>query len=123
MKIEILNGIEELNAAIKKSRVYKKLNYYESKINSDKKVLCLVNNKNLMVSKYNDYIKYNDNNSETALKLMNNISKAKEDLYKNKYVKKYLYYYKKYKAIIDEINKILFKDFQVNLCTKNNPLE
>lgn len=123
MKIEILNRIEELNIAIKKSSVYKRLNYYENKICNDKKVLFLVNNKNLMISKYNEYIKYNDNNSETALRLMNDISKSKEDLYKNRYVKKYLYYYKKYKAIIDEINKILFKDFQVNLCTKSNPLE
>lgn len=123
MDVLLLKQIDKLNHYLHHSSIYKKMVRMEKKMLKDKNVKLLVDEKNIANKSYNEYIKFHSKDDDKAKDLMKTLSNSKEKLYKNKIVRKYLKYYTKYRNLLDEINRILFSDFKVNLCTKNKQFE
>lgn len=116
------NHIYELSLDLKKSldndpRIIK-LNELEKKMNEDKEVMALAYAKDVASSEYSDILNHYSQDSETAKKYQKKLYAAKKALDEHPLVQEYLKAYVEVRNLYSEINAILFKDLNPELCPK-----
>ena len=116
------NHIYELSLDLKKSldndpRIIK-LNELEKKMNEDKEVIALAYAKDVASSEYSDILNHYSQDSETAKKYQKKLYAAKKALDEHPLVKEYLKAYVEVRNLYSEINAIVFKDLNPELCPK-----
>lgn len=105
---------ESLN---KDSRVIK-LNELEKKMNDDKEVIVLAYKKDMAAVKYSDTLNHFSEESDEAKAALKELHEAKLNLDNHPLVKEYLKAYKEVRELYDEINRVLFANFNSDLCPK-----
>lgn len=95
-----------------------KLNELEKKMSEDKEVISLAHAKDVASSEYSDILNHYAQDSDTAKKYQKKLYAAKKALDEHPLVKEYLKAYSEVRSLYSEINAILFKDLNPELCPK-----
>lgn len=94
------------------------LNELEQKMNGDEEVMALAYQKDMAATIYSDTLNHFSEESEEAQRALKKLHEAKLQLDNHSLVKEYLSIYKEVRELYDEINRILFSNFNGNLCPK-----
>ena len=95
------------------------LNESEKRMNEDEEVMVLAYKKDMAAVKYSDALNHYSENSEEAKKALSELHMAKYNLDNHPLVREYLNKYKEVRELYNQINQILFSEFNVNLCPKD----
>lgn len=95
-----------------------RLNELEKKMNESEEVMLLAYQKDLKADEYSDALKHFSSDSEEVSVALKNLHEAKLKLDNHPLVKEYLSSYKEVKELYNQINEILFANFESNLCPK-----
>lgn len=94
------------------------LNEAENKMENDPEVIKLTYQKDMKENAYNDALRHYSHDSEEVKKAQHDLYIAKRDLESHPLVRDYLVKYQVVRLVIEEINKTLFSDLNVELCKK-----
>ena len=94
------------------------LNQKEKEMNESKEVMALAYKKDMAAVNYSDTLNHFSRDSDEAKEAMKKLHAAKLELDNHPLVREYLEAYKQVRALYEEINGILFKDFNIDLCPK-----
>ncbi len=112
----ILNLSYELKELLNSDPRILTLNEVEKEMENDEEVQLLSLKKDQENSKYNDMVKYYGEKSKEAEKALESFYLAKKALDEHPKVRAYLKAYQAVRLLLEEVNNILFKDYQQNLC-------
>ena len=118
MEEKTLRKAYELNELLKNDERYISLLEKEELMEKDEEVCLLSYKKDLANSKYNDVLRHFSNDSIEAKKAQKELFEAKKELESHPKVVAYLKAYSEVRILLEEINNILFKDLNTNLCPK-----
>ena len=94
------------------------LNEIEKRMNEDEEVMALAYQKDMAAVNYSDTLNHFSEMSDEAKEALKKLHLAKYNLDNHPLVREYMAKYKEVRELYDEINKILFSEFNVNLCPK-----
>ena len=118
MEENIYLKAEKLKELLNQDERVVRLNELEKKMNEDEEVMALAYQKDMAAVAYSDTLNHFSEDSEEAKKALKKLHEAKLKLDSHPLVKEYLSSYKKVRELYEEINKILFSNFNGNLCPK-----
>ena len=96
-----------------------KLNELEQKMDEDEEVMSLAYKKDMAAVKYSDVLNHFSEDSEEAQKARKELHEAKLKLDNHPVVKEYMKAYIEVRDLYNELNEILFANFNSNLCPKD----
>lgn len=112
MDIELFNLASKLSISIKNNPDFLELEKLESEINQNEEIMKKAYKKDQICSKYSDLLKVYAEDSEEIVNIRRELLKAKELLYSEPLVKRYLEAYAKVRDLLKEVNTILLEDFK-----------
>ena len=118
MEDNIYSKAEKLKELLLQDERVIRLNELEKQMNENEEVMALAYQKDLAASDYSDVLNHFSENSDEAKQALKKLHAAKLKLDNHPLVKEYLSYYKEVRELYEEINKILFSNFNSNLCPK-----
>ena len=95
-----------------------KLNELEQKMDEDEEVMSLAYKKDMAAVKYSDVLNHFSEDSKEAQKARKELHEAKLKLDNHPVVKEYMKAYIEVRDLYNELNEILFSNFNSNLCPK-----
>ena len=95
-----------------------RLNELEKKMNDDEEVMALAYQKDVAATNYSDVLKYYSEDSEQAKEALKKLHYAKLALDSHPLVIEYLCAYKEVRELYEQVNEILFANFNSSLCPK-----
>jgi len=107
---------KDLKADMDNDPRFLKLNELNKKINEDEEVIRLAIKKDTANEKYNDLLRFYDDNHFEVIAARNELLKAKQELDNHPLVKEYLAAYIEVRDLLIEVNNILFKGFKGSEC-------
>lgn len=120
MNEEIYQKAEKLKEILENDPRIIRLNEAEKRMDESEEVMALAYKKDMAAVKYSDTLNHFSEDSEEAQKALKELHEAKFNLDSHPLVKDYLKSYKEVRELYEEINKILFSSFSVDLCPKEN---
>ena len=120
MNEEIYQKAELLKEMLENDPRVIRLNDAEKKMDESDEVMALAYKKDMAAIKYSDTLNHFKEDSKEAQEALKELHQAKYDLDSHPLVKDYLKAYKEVRELYDEINKILFSSFSIDLCPKEN---
>ena len=118
MTDSLFSLISSLNYSLSSDERIISLNEIEKIMNEDEQAIRLCYRKDMMNMEYNDKLRFFKQDSKEVKEARKNFYEAKKEFESYEIVKKYLKSYKEVRELLDEINEVLFSDFNVNLCPK-----
>ena len=119
MTKDILDKVLELDESLKNDPRIIALNKAEKEMMEDEEVMRLSYRKDLANDKYNEMKKYFSEESKEVGDSLKAFYEAKKELESHPKVKNYLKAFQEVRLLLDEINNILFGDFNISLCKKD----
>ncbi len=119
MTEEILKKAIELEESLKNDPRVILLNKLEEEMSNDEDVMRLSYIKDVKNDKYNEMKKYFNDDSEEVANSLKEFYEAKKELESHPKVKAYLKAYQEVRMLLDEINRILFEDYNSSLCKRD----
>ena len=120
MNEEIYQKAELLKEMLENDPRVIRLNDAEKRMDESEEVMALAYKKDMAAVKYSDILNHFKEDSIEAQLALKELHQAKYDLDSHPLVKDYLKAYKEVRELYDEINKILFSSFSIDLCPKEN---
>ena len=120
MNEEIYQKAELLKEMLENDPRVIHLNDAEKRMDESDEVMALAYKKDMAAIKYSDTLNHFKEDSKEAQEALKELHQAKYDLDSHPLVKDYLKAYKEVRELYDEINKILFSSFSIDLCPKEN---
>ena len=118
MNENIYNKAKTLKELLAKDERVIRLNELEKKMDEDKEVISLAYKKDMAAVNYSDALNHFSEESEEVQKALKELHEAKLNLDNHPLVQEYLKAYKEVRELYEEINKILFANFNSGLCPK-----
>ena len=118
MNEEIYQKAELLKEMLDNDPRVIRLNELEKRMDESEEVMALAYKKDMAAVKYSDILNHFKEDSIEAQLALKELHQAKYDLDSHPIVKDYLKAYKEVRELYDEINKILFSSFSIELCPK-----
>ena len=94
------------------------LNELEKKMNENEEVMALAYKKDMAAVSYSDALSHYCEDSEEVKTALHNLYLSKKKLESHPVVREYLKQYQIVKKLYDEINEIIFSNFNTNLCPR-----
>ena len=94
------------------------LNKLEKQMDENEEVIALAYKKDMASVKYSEILNHFSEDSKEAKNALKELHLAKKELDSHPVVKQYLAAYKEVRLLYEEINNILFGNFNSNLCPK-----
>ncbi len=116
MDEKILNLSYELKELLNSDPRILRLNELEKEMENDKEVQLLSLKKDDANTKYNDMVRYYGEKSKEAESALESFYLAKKSLDEHPKVRDYLKAYQEVRLLLEEVNNILFNEYQQNLC-------
>ena len=118
MEENIYSKAEKLKESLTNDPRVIRLNELEKKMNNDEEVMALAYRKDVAATNYSDVLNHFSEESEEAKEALKKLHEAKLALDSHPLVREYLSAYKEVRELYEEINEILFANFNSNLCPK-----
>ena len=118
MEEKTLQKAYELKELLNNDERYLLLLEKERDMENDEEVCLLSYKKDLANNNYNDVLRHFTSDSKEAKKAQKELFEAKKALDSHPKVIAYLKAYSEVRILLEEINNILFKDLNSNLCPK-----
>ncbi len=118
MNENIYSKAECLKELLKKDERVIRLNELEKKMDNDNEVISLAYKKDMAAVKYSDALNHFSEESDEVKSALKELHETKLNLDKHPLVQEYLKAYKEVRELYEEINKILFANFNSDLCPK-----
>ena len=118
MNEEIYQKVETLKEMLENDPRIIRLNNVEKRMDESEEVMALAYKKDMAAVKYSDTLNHFKEDSKEAQNALKELHQAKYNLDSHPLVKDYLKAFKEVRELYDEINKILFSSFKVDLCPK-----
>lgn len=118
MEEKTLNKAYELKESIIKDERYLNLLKKEKEMEEDEEVERLSYLKDQANNEYNDILRFFKPESNEAKNAQKKLYETKKELESHPKVIAYLKAYQELRQLLEEVNDILFKDFNTNLCSK-----
>lgn len=90
----------------------------EKEMESSSEVQLLSYKKDIALSHYNSLLNIYNEDHEEALKARKDLYLKKKELEEHPLVREYLKAYSVVRNLLDDVDKILFEDYSINLCHK-----
>lgn len=119
MNKEILDQAYILKDSLKNNPDIILLNELESKMSNSSEVMKLCYKKDMLADEYSDLLKIYKEEDDVVVNKRKELISSKDELYAHPLVKEYLKQFYKVQEMYEDINSLLFKDFNMNLCKKN----
>ena len=119
MTEEILKKAMELEESLKNDERIILLNKLEDEMSKDEEVMRLSYLKDVKNDKYNEMKKYFKDDSMEVANALKEFYEAKKELESHPKVRAYLKAYQDVRMLLDEINKILFEEYNSSLCKRD----
>lgn len=119
MTEEILKKAMELEESLKNDERIILLNKLEEEMSKDEEVMRLSYLKDVKNDKYNEMKKYFKDDSMEVANALKEFYEAKKELESHPKVRAYLKAYQDVRMLLDEINKILFEEYNSSLCKRD----
>ena len=119
MNKDIYSKAENLKELLSQDPRIIRLNELDKKMDEDEEVMSLAYKKDMAAVKYSDTLNHFSEDSEEAKKALKELHEAKLKLDNHPIVKEYMKAYIEVRDLYNEINEILFSNFQSNLCPKD----
>lgn len=116
MNEEIYQKAETLKEMLENDPRIIRLNKAEKRMDESEEVMALAYKKDMAAVKYSDTLNHFKEDSKEAQNALKELHQAKYNLDSHPLVKDYLKAFKEVRELYDEINKILFSSFKVDLC-------
>ena len=116
MDLKIYNAAISLKQSMDEDPRFVLLKKLEQEMENDEEVMRLSYQKDMANDRYNDLIKYFDDDHEDVIKARKNLLEAKERLESHPLVKEYLKVHKEITMLLYQVNDILFSDFKGGKC-------
>ena len=113
-----INKAYELKKTLEKDERYLLLIQAEKEMEDDEEVCLLSYKKDLANARYNDILRHFSSDSKEAKAAQKELFEAKKELESHPKVIAYLKAYSTYRMLLEEVNNILFKDLNSDLCPK-----
>ena len=108
----------ELKQSLEKDERYLLLIKLEKEMEEDEEVCLLSYKKDVANTKYNDVLRHYSVDSKEAKEAQKELYEAKEELDSHPKVVAYLKALSSFRTLLEEINNILFKEYNTDLCPK-----
>ena len=108
----------ELKEILQNDERYLLLLQKEKEMEEDEEVCLLSYKKDVANAKYNDVLRYYSNDSKEAKEAQKELYEAKKELESHPKVIAYLKAYSELRKLLEEVNNILFKYLNTNICPK-----
>ena len=95
------------------------LNDLEKQMDESEQVMALAYKKDMAAVNYSDVLNHFSEDSEEAQKALKELHEVKLNLDNHPLVKEYLKAYKSVRELYEQVNEILFANFNSNLCPKD----
>lgn len=109
---------EKLKELLNQDERVIRLNELEKKMNENEEVMALAYQKDVAATNYSDVLNHFSDDSKEAKEALKKLHEAKLKLDSHPLVREYLSSYKEVRELYEEINSILFSNFNSNLCPK-----
>ena len=118
MEENIYLKAEKLKELLNQDERVIRLNELEKKMNENEEVMALAYQKDVAATNYSDILNHFSDDSKEAKEALKKLHEAKLKLDNHPLVREYLSSYKEVRELYEEINSILFSNFNSNLCPK-----
>ena len=118
MNEKIVLKAYELNKELTNDERYINVVRFEKEMEEDEEVIKLSYKKDVANANYNDTLRHFSEDSKEAKKAQKELYLAKKELEEHPKVKRYLKALQELRMLLDEVNNILFKDLNLDLCKK-----
>lgn len=118
MEENIYLKAEKLKELLNQDERVIRLNELEKKMNENEEVMALAYQKDVAATNYSDVLNHFSDDSKEAKEALKKLHETKLKLDSHPLVREYLSSYKEVRELYEEINSILFSNFNSNLCPK-----
>lgn len=118
MEENIYLKAEKLKELLNQDERVIRLNELEKKMNENEEVMALAYQKDVAATNYSDILNHFSDDSKEAKEALKKLHEAKLKLDSHPLVREYLSSYKEVRELYEEINSILFSNYNSNLCPK-----
>lgn len=118
MENELYLKAEEIKELLEQDDRVVLLNKLEKEMNDNEEVMALAYKKDMAAVNYSDTLNHFSEDSKEAKEALKKLHEAKLELDNHPLVRSYLKAYSEVRELYENINNILFANFNTNLCPK-----